>query len=397
MSKIIAVNAGSSSLKFQLYEMPQEKVIVAGLIERIGLADSMITLKFSGEKKMVADVIRDHNVAIEKLLALLIEEKFIGRLEEIEGVGHRIVHGGDQFSKSIVIDQVVENTIRSLFDLAPLHNPANLMGYMAFKNALPKVKNVAVFDTAFHQTMPEDQFLYAIPYDLYENYHVRRYGFHGTSHLYVSQRAIELLGKPAHSKIITCHLGNGGSLAAVKDGKCLHTTMGFTPLVGVVMGTRTGDVDPSIIPFLMNKLNYSAEQIVDIFNKKSGLLGVSGVSADSRDIVKAAKEGNHRAQLARQLQVRSVAEWIGSYFVKLGGCDALIFTAGIGENDAGFRAEVVALLEEALKVKLNDTNMNIRGTEAVISTPNSAFPILVIPTNEEIVIARDTFRLIGAH
>lgn len=394
MSKIIAVNAGSSSLKFQLFLMPEEEVVVAGLVERIGFQDSVITIKWDGQKKSETLPIADHNLAIEKLLHLLIAEGFLNSLDELSGVGHRIVHGGDKFASSTIITDEVEDTIRSLFDLAPLHNPANLMGVVAFRKALPTVKNVAVFDTAFHQTMAPEQFLYPLPYEFYEKYQVRRYGFHGTSHLYVSQRAQELLGRPAHSKIITVHMGNGGSIAAVKDGKSIHTTMGFTPLAGVVMGTRSGDVDPSIVTYLMGKLGLSAEQVIDIFNKKSGLLGVSGISADSRDIVKAVKEGNTRAALARQMQVNSVVDWIGSYFVMLGGCDALVFTAGIGENDIEFRADVINHVSEALKITIDPVANNVRGEERVITTPDSAFKAFVIPTNEEIMIARDTYRFL---
>ncbi len=394
MSKIIAVNAGSSSLKFQLFLMPEEEVIVAGLVERIGFQDSVITIKWDGQKKSETLPIADHNLAIEKLLHLLVAEGFLNSLDELSGVGHRIVHGGDKFAASTVITQEVEDTIRSLFDLAPLHNPANLMGVVAFRKALPHVTNVAVFDTAFHQTMAPEQFLYPLPYEFYEKFQVRRYGFHGTSHLYVSQRAQVLLGNPAHSKIITVHMGNGGSIAAVKDGKSIHTTMGFTPLAGVVMGTRSGDVDPSIVTYLMSKLGLSAEQVIDIFNKKSGLLGVSGISADSRDIVKAVKEGNTRAALARQMQVNSVVDWIGSYFVMLGGCDAIIFTAGIGENDIEFRADVINHVSEALKIKIDLVANNVRGEERVITTADSAFKAIVIPTNEEIMIARDTYRFL---
>ena len=394
MSKIIAVNAGSSSLKFQLFRMPEEEVIVAGLVERIGFVDSIITIKWNGQKKSETMPIADHNLAIEKLLHLLVADGFLSSLSELTGVGHRIVHGGDKFASSTIITQEVEDTIRSLFDLAPLHNPANLMGVVAFKKALPNVKNVAVFDTAFHQTMAAEQFLYPLPYEFYEKFQVRRYGFHGTSHLFVSQRAQALLGNPAKSKIITVHMGNGGSIAAVKDGKSIHTTMGFTPLAGVVMGTRSGDVDPSIVTFLMNKLSLSAEQVIDIFNKKSGLLGISGVSADSRDVLKATKEGNPRAALARSMQINSIVQWIGSYYVLLGGCDALVFTAGIGENDIEFRAEILNRISEALKISVDPVANNVRGEERVITTPTSAFKAFVIPTNEEIVIARDTLRLI---
>ena len=395
MSKIIAVNAGSSSLKFQLFEMPEEKVLVQGLIERIGMEDAVVTLKYDGQKKSKTLPILNHAVAVEILLNSLVEEKIVSSLNEINGVGHRVVHGGEKFAASTVITEEVANTIEELKDLAPLHNPANLTGYEAFKKALPEVGHVAVFDTAFHQTMPKENFMYPIPYEYYENLMVRRYGFHGTSHLYVTGRCLDLLGNPEHSRIITCHIGNGASLAAVKDGKCVNTSMGFTPLAGVMMGTRSGDIDPAIVTYLAAKLNKSADDVMNILNKKSGLLGVSGISSDARDIVNGVKSGHELATLARKMHVNTVANFVGQYFVELGGCDAMVFTAGLGENDVEFRAELCEKLSGALGIELDPVANNNRGQELLVSTPNSKIKVFVIPTNEEIVIARDTMNLLG--
>ena len=395
MSKIIAVNAGSSSLKFQLFEMPEEKVLVQGLIERIGMQDAVVTLKYDGQKKSKTLPILNHAVAVEILLNSLVEEKIVASLNEINGVGHRVVHGGEKFAASTVISEEVANTIEELKDLAPLHNPANLTGYEAFKKALPEVGHVAVFDTAFHQTMPKENFMYPIPYEYYEKYMVRRYGFHGTSHLYVTGRCLDLLGNPEHSRIITCHIGNGASLAAVKDGKCVNTSMGFTPLAGVMMGTRSGDIDPAIVTYLAAKLNKSADDVMNILNKKSGLLGVSGISSDARDIVNGCKEGNELALLARKMHVNTVANFVGQYFVELGGCDAIVFTAGLGENDVDFRVELCEKLKGALGIELDLEANNHRGQELLVSSPSSKVKVFVIPTNEEIVIARDTMNLLG--
>lgn len=391
----MAVNAGSSSLKFQLYQYPQESVLVSGIIERIGLDNSIITFKFNGAKIQNTQPIKDHKVAVELLLKKLIEEKILASLDEINGVGHRVVHGGEAFSKSVVIDEKVAKTIEDLSDLAPLHNPANVIGYKAFKDALPKVKHVGVFDTAFHQTLAKDRYLYPLPYEYYQDFKVRKYGFHGTSHLYVSARCIELLGNPKNSKIITCHIGNGASLAAVKNGKAIDTSMGFTPLAGVMMGTRSGDIDPAIITFLAYKLKKPAEEIVSILNKKSGLLGVSGLSNDARDIVAAMHQGNERATIARALHVNTISNYIGTYFVELGGADAIVFTAGLGENDPEFRQSVIEKIGEALGIKIDLEKNKKRGEEVLISTPDSKVKVYVIPTNEEVVIARDTIKLLN--
>jgi len=393
MSKIIAVNAGSSSLKFQLFEMPAEKVLVSGVIEKIGLEKSIVTIKHDGQKKVSEPVLPTHKEAVQVLLNTLLEEKIVNDLKEIDGVGHRVVHGGENFAQSVVISEEVAKTIEELSDLAPLHNPANLIGYKAFKEALPNVGHVAVFDTAFHQTMKPDRFVYPLPYEYYQDFKVRRYGFHGTSHLYVSQRVREL--DPKHTdRVITCHIGNGASLAAVKDGKCVDTSMGFTPLGGVMMGTRSGDMDPAIVTFLAKKTGKSADEIVNILNKKSGYLGVSGVSSDARDVMDAMAKGNERAKLAREIHVNTVCNFLGQYFVELGGVDTIVFTAGLGENDITFRKLVCDKIGPSMGVKIDEKLNNCRGEEVLISTPDSKVKVWVIPTNEEIVIARDTMRLL---
>jgi len=394
MLKIMSVNAGSSSLKFKLFEMPAETVITEGIIERIGMQDAGVTFKYNGEKKSKVLPIKNHEEAVKILLDLLIKQNIVTSLDEINGVGHRVLHGGEVYAKSVVFDDDVERVVDEMKVLGPLHNPHNLTGYRAFKAALPNVGNVAIFDTAFHQTMPADRYMYPIPYDYYKQFGIRRYGFHGTSHLYVSGRCIELLGNPAHSNIITAHIGNGASLAAVRDGKCENTSMGLTPLAGVEMGTRSGDIDPAVVTFLSEKLHVSAEEVISILNKKSGLLGVSGVSSDSRDICKAIEEGNERALLARKIQVETVVNYVGQYYVELGHVDALVFTAGIGENDTIFRAEVCKMLEEPLGIKIDLELNKARGKEVMISTPESKIKVYVIPTDEELVIARDTVKLL---
>ena len=394
MSKVMAVNAGSSSLKFQLFEMPEEKVLVAGAIERIGMDDAIVTFKFNGEKKKSIQPIKDHGVAVDILLKGLVENGIVKSLNEIEGVGHRVVQGGAIFKKSEVVTEQVAKDVEDLAELAPLHNKANINGYKAFKKALPGVGHVVVFDTSFHQTMPPESYMYPVPYEYYEKFKVRRYGAHGTSHRFVSERANELLGR-TDTKLITCHIGNGASLAAVKNGKCYNTSMGFTPLAGVMMGTRTGDIDPAVVPYLCRKLGVDAEEIIQIFNKKSGYLGVSGISSDARDICDAMDQGNERAILTRKMHVQTVANYIGQYFVELGGCDAIIFTAGLGENDPDFRRDVCDYISEALGVKIDYELNNVRGVERLISTPDSKIKVYIIPTNEELLIARDTVELLG--
>lgn len=395
MAKIMSVNAGSSSLKYQLIEMPAAEVLCTGLIERIGLEDSIFGIEVNGEKFKDTLDIKDHAIAVNLVLEALTKYNVVASLSEIDGVGHRIVHGGEKFAKSIIITDEVEQTVRELSDLAPLHNPANLVGYNAFKEALGDVKHVAVFDTAFHQTMSKEIFTYAIPYEYYEKFGVRKYGFHGTSHLFVSQRAIELLDNPVESKIITCHLGNGASLAAVKNGKVINTSMGLTPLAGVMMGTRSGDIDPAIVTFLMDKTGMSAHEVMDVLNKKSGMLGLSQISSDARDIEDGYNRKDPLALLTVEVYVNRIIETIGSYYVQLGGLDAIVFTAGLGENGIMFRKLIIDKLTAALGVKIDPERNNVRGKEALVSTDDSSAKVFLIPTDEELVIAQDTTRLLG--
>ena len=395
MAKIIAVNAGSSSLKFQLFEMDNETVITSGVIERIGLEDSIFTIKYNGDKDVKTLSIPTHKEAVTLLLDTLIEKNIVASLDDIKGVGHRVVQGGSYFQGSAVIDDYVVEKIDELKQLAPLHNPAHLTGYYAFKEAIPNAGAVAVFDTAFHQTLEPRCYIYPIPYHFYEEHKIRKYGAHGTSHFYVSSRARDLLGNPEHSKIIVAHLGAGGSLSAVKDGKCINTSMGFTPLAGIMMGTRSGDLDASVVEYLVNTLNINMSEVIKILNKESGLLGISGVSSDFRDVQAAAEAGNERAKLAIQIFFRRVIAYIGRYFIALGGCDAIAFTAGIGENSAYARKEIISLVSEALGIVIDDdANENGKG-ERLITKPESKIKVYVIPTNEELVIARDTQRLLG--
>ena len=393
MSKIIAINAGSSSLKFQLFEMPEEKVITKGIVERIGLADSIFTITVNGEKKTIVTDIPDHSVAVNLLLEKLTEHKIINSLDEIEGIGHRVVHGGEIFTDSAVITDEVLAQIEQLSELAPLHNPANATGIKAFREVLPNVPAVAVFDTAFHQTMPEASYLYSLPYDYYKDYGIRKYGFHGTSHKYVSERAAELLKRPLEQlRLISCHLGNGASITAIEGGKSIDTTMGFTPLEGLTMGTRSGSLDPALIPYIMEKTNSTAEEVVDILNKKSGMLGVSGFSSDLRDIEDEAEKGNARAELALSKFSDGIHKYIGSYAAKMNGVDAIIFTAGIGENSAEIRARVLRGLEFMGVYWDQDAN-NVRGQEKFVNHPYSPVKVIIIPTDEEVMIARDVVRL----
>ncbi len=392
--KIMAVNAGSSSLKFQMLEMPSEELIVSGVVERIGLEDSIFTIKFNGEKdKEVTDIV-DHNQAVDMLLRKLVDLNIVKSLEEIEGVGHRVVHGGEKFSDSVVITDEVIKAIEEVSDLAPLHNPANLTGISAFSKALPHIDGVAVFDTAFHQTMDQVTYMYSVPYKWYTDYGVRKYGFHGTSHKYVSLRAAEMLGKKLEdTKVIVCHIGNGASLCAVDGGKSIDTSMGFTPLAGIPMGTRSGDIDPAIVQYISEKENKSLDEVVSELNKKSGYLGLSGLSSDSRDLWEAANNGDKKSILAVEKQGKMIADYIGAYFLALGGCDAICFTAGIGEN-AGETRKLVADRLGALGVFMDNELNKQRGEETVISTKDSKIKLLLIPTNEEVMIARDTVRLI---
>jgi acetate kinase len=391
MGKILSVNAGSSSLKFKMFVMPSEEVITEGVIERIGFDDAIFTIKANGQKHKKELGIKDHEFAVDLLINTLTELKIIESLDEITGVGHRVVHGGEIFKDSVLIDDSVVREIERLNDLAPLHNPANIVGINQFKKALPNVPHVAVFDTSFHQTMEEEAFLYGTPYEWYKDHSVRKYGFHGTSHKFVSTRVREILGKD-DAKVIVCHLGNGASLSAVDGEKSVDTSMGFTPLAGLLMGTRSGDIDPAIIPYIMQKTNQTVEQVEQALNKQSGLLGVSGVSSDSRDIEDAFNAGNERARVAQDIFNRRVVSYIASYHVLLGGADAIAFTAGIGENSVTVRKEIMNRLG-ALGVHLDEEANNVRGEERLISTADSKIKCYIIPTNEEVVIARDVVRL----
>jgi acetate kinase len=388
-NKIIAINAGSSSLKFQLFDMPEETVITKGLIERIGLDNAIFSISVNGEKKEETTDIPDHEVAVKMLLEKLTGFGIIDSLDEIQGIGHRVVHGGELFNESVLITDDVIEKIEELSDLAPLHNPANLTGIKAFRNVLPNVPAVAVFDTAFHQSMPESSFLYSLPYEYYKDFGIRKYGFHGTSHKYVSERAAEMLGRPKEQvRLISCHLGNGASIAAIEGGKSIDTSMGFTPLAGVAMGTRSGNIDPALIPFIMEKTGSTAEEVLNILNKKSGMLGVSGFSSDLRDIEQQASEGNERAELALEVFANRIHKYIGSYASRMYGVDAIVFTAGIGENSSLVREKVLQGLE-FMGVYWDPARNNVRGEETFINYPHSPVKVMIIPTNEEVMIARD--------
>src|SRR5690625_3204241 len=389
----MAINAGSSSLKFQLIHMPKEEVLAKGLIERIGLNDSVFTLEVNDNKDKQVEDIPDHEVAVKKLLQGLKSSGVIESINEIEAVGHRVVHGGEKFSDSVKITDEVIEVIEEVTELAPLHNPANLTGIRAFREILPDVPMVGVFDTAFHQTMPQSSYLYSLPYSYYENYGIRKYGFHGTSHKYVSQRASELLGIPYDQlRLITCHLGNGASIAAVRGGESIDTSMGFTPLAGVTMGTRSGNIDPALIPYIMEKTGKSAEEVMNVLNKESGMLALSGFSSDLRDIEEQVGS-NERAELALDVFADRIHKYLGSYAAKMSGVDAIIFTAGVGENSDLIREKVLNGLE-FMGVYWDPALNKIRGKEQFINYPHSPVKVIVIPTNEEVMIARDTIRLL---
>lgn len=393
MPKVIAINAGSSSLKFQLFEMPAEEVITKGLIERIGLNDSIFNITINGEKQSETTNIPNHEVAVKMLLDKLTKLGIIKSLDEIDGIGHRVVHGGEEFTDSVFITDEVLDIIDRLSELAPLHNPANVTGIRAFKTALPNVPAVAVFDTAFHQTMPESSFLYSLPYEYYEKYGIRKYGFHGMSHKYVSYRAAELLDRPIENlRLISCHLGNGASIAAVCKGKSIDTSMGFTPLAGVTMGTRSGNIDPALMPYIMEKTGKTADEVLQVLNKESGMLALSGFSSDLRDIENEAEKGHDRAELALEVFASRIHKYIGSYAARMYGVDAIIFTAGIGENSSSIRQRVLRGLE-FMGVYFDPSLNEVRGKEAFISYPHSPVKVMVIPTNEEVMIARDVVRL----
>ena len=391
--KILSVNAGSSSLKFTLIELPSREVLASGLFEKIGLTDSMYTIKFNGEKIKKEVLLVDHSVAVAKLIDELIENKIVDSLDEIEGVGHRMVHGGSEYTESVLLDEDVLASIAKYNELAPLHNPANIMGVKAFMKVLPNVKNVGVFDTAFHQTMAPTEYLYPVPYEWYTKYGIRKYGFHGTSHRFINKTISEYLGRN-DLKIISCHIGNGGSLCAIDSGKVVDTTMGFTPLAGIMMGTRSGDVDSSIIPFVMKKTNRSAEDVVNDLNKKSGLLGISEISSDSRDVETAAENGDELAILAQEMYARKIANYIAMYNNLLNGADVITLTAGVGENSKNMRKMIIDKVA-SLGVKIDDSKNDFRGEFRLISTDDSKIPVYVVPTNEELMIALDTMDLIA--
>lgn len=394
MYKIMAVNAGSSSLKFKLFEMPEEKVIAEGIFEKIGLSDPLFKIKYGTVEEKQRVNIKNHQDAVEMLLKVLVDKKIVSKLEEISGVGHRILHCGEFYNDSVLMTEESIKNVASVNDLGPLHNPANLMGVDAFMKALPGVPNVGVFDTSFHLTMEPEAYMYAVPYEWYTKYGVRKYGFHGTSHKYVSKEAAKFLGKPIEElRLITCHMGNGVSLAAVKYSKCVDTTMGLTPLDGTPMGTRSGTLDPAVVSFIASKENLTAAEVVNILNKKSGYLGISGISSDSRDL-RAVEDTNELAALVLRMQEKKVADYIGSYYGYMGGADAIIFTAGIGENSSETRKAICNRLEEAFGIKIDEArNLAARGHNALISADDSKIKVLVIPTNEEIMIARDVMRI----
>lgn len=394
---ILVINCGSSSLKYQLIDMDKKEVLAKGLAERIGIEGGRVKYEAAGKDEIVIEeMLDDHKAALKIVLDSLKHEEYgaVKSLDEIDAVGHRVVHGGEAFAESVIIDEKVMQAINDNVEIAPLHNPPNIIGIEACKEIMGDVPMVAVFDTAFHQSIPELNYIYALPYEYYENYKVRRYGFHGTSHQYITERAADMLGKDLNEvNLITCHLGNGSSISAVKDGKCYDTSMGFTPLEGLAMGTRSGDLDPAIIPFIMDKEGLSTEEMSNILNKKSGVLGVSGVSSDFRDLEEAAEKGNDRAQLALDIFENRVRKYIGAYLTEMDHCDGIIFTAGVGENSITTRERVVDGLK-SLGVEIDKDKNDMRGKEAVVSTDASSIPVLVIPTNEELKIAMETAKLV---
>ncbi|WP_418554020.1 acetate kinase [Prevotella sp.] len=396
--KILVLNCGSSSIKYALYNMDDKSVMTSGGAERVGLDGAFVKVKLpNGEKKQIMHDIPEHTEGVKFIFSLLTDPEIgvIKDLKEIDAVGHRMVHGGEKFNKSVLLTDEVLKAFEACIDLAPLHNPANLKGVKAVSELMPGLPQVGVFDTAFHQTMPAHSYLYAIPYELYEKYGVRRYGFHGTSHRYVSQRVCEFLGvNPADKKIITCHIGNGGSVAAVDGGKCVDTSMGLTPLEGLMMGTRSGDIDGGAITFLEKKLGLDADGMSNLLNKKSGVLGISGISSDMREIDTAVEQGNERAKIALDMYNYRIKKYVGAYAAAMGGCDIIVFTAGVGENQYSMREQVCANMEY-MGVKLDvEKNKTVRGEEAIISTPDSKVTVCVIPTDEELMIATDTMNLL---
>jgi acetate kinase len=394
--KILIVNAGSSSLKYQLIDMENESTIAKGLIERIGIEGSKLTQTVNGEKFVVEEPMESHVEASKYMLKALTDSEHgvVSNMDEIGAVGHRVLHGGEKFTASVIIDEDVMEAIKENIPLGPLHNPANLMGIRACKEVMPNTPMVAVFDTAFHQTMPPKAYLYGVPMDYYKRLHVRRYGFHGTSHRYVSARAAEFLGEDVEKlRIITCHLGNGSSVCAVYHGKCIDTSMGITPLEGLIMGTRSGSLDPAVLQYIMNNDGIDINEMLEILNKKSGLLGISGISSDMRDVDNAAAQGNENALIAQQMLDMGVKKYIGAYAAAMGGVDVIVFTAGIGENGIELRERVMNDME-FLGAKIDREKNKVKGKEADISAKDSKVKVLVIPTNEELVIARDTLELV---
>lgn len=395
--KILIVNAGSSSLKYQLIDMDNEATIAQGLIERIGIEGGKLTQKVNGVKRVIQSELNDHLDAVAMMIQALTDKDHgvIASMDEVGAVGHRVVQGGELFTASAVINDEVIAAIEKNVQLAPLHNPANLMGIYACQKIMPNTPMVAVFDTAFHQTMPPKSYLYGVPMEYYERLRVRRYGFHGTSHRYVSQRAAVILGRPIEElRLVTCHLGNGSSMAAVQFGKSVDTSMGMTPLEGVIMGTRSGNVDPAVLQFIMNHENLDINEMLDILNKKSGFLGISGISSDMRDVEEAAAKGDRNSQISIDMLYQGIKKYIAAYAAVMGGVDAVIFTAGIGENGWELREGVLENME-FLGIKFDKEKNKVRGKEIEISTPDSKVKVLVVPTNEEIVIARDTLELVG--
>lgn len=394
---ILVINCGSSSLKYQLIDMAKEEILAKGLAERIGIEGSRVKHETTGKDEVVIEEpMGDHKAALKIVLDSVANSEYgaVSSLSEIDAVGHRVVHGGEDFAESVIINDEVMRVVEKNVEIAPLHNPPNIMGIEACQELMPNTPMVGVFDTAFHQTIPAVNHIYALPYEYYEKYKIRRFGFHGTSHQYITERAAKILNKDINDvNLITCHLGNGSSISAVIGGKCYDTSMGFTPLEGVAMGTRSGLLDPAIIPFLMAKENLTGDEISNVLNKKSGVLGVSGVSSDFRDLEKAAEEGNDRAQLALDIFENGVRKFIGSYLTEMDYCDGIVFTAGVGENSISTRANIAKGLK-SLGIKVDDDKNNVRGKEAIFSTEDSSIKLLVIPTNEELMIAMETQRLV---
>lgn len=390
--KIMSVNAGSSSLKFSLFEIETETLIASGYFEKVTIPGSFFNIKFNGEKIYEEVEMPNHTVAVEVMLDRLIKLGIVSSLDEIEAVGHRLVHGGDKYNKSVIITDEVMADLEKYADLAPLHNPANILGVNAVKAALPNVPMVGVFDTAFHQTMDETSFMYPVPYEWYTDLMVRKYGFHGTSHCYISKQIPRILGKEDYKAII-CHLGSGGSLSAVENGKCIDTTMGFTPLAGIMMGTRSGDIDPSIVTYVASKTGKSADEVMNDLNKKSGFLGLSGKSNDFRDVNEGRLAGDERCTLAINKYVKTVVDYIAQYYVELGGADIIVFTAGLGENACPVRKMIMEKLA-CLGVTINEEANEVRGEEIEISGTDSKIKVVVVPTNEELMIAQDTYELV---